>query len=97
MREGSGRAGHGSDEHNCAEFCPTSHGFRVNERPTLWVNYTTAGTLRGCADRVGCLASKSHLRAAIFWFMTFTYLSRKRYLDQLLHGHVTSSLSVTLP
>ncbi len=44
-------AGHGSDENNCAEFCPTSHHFLVNGQEHL-VNFTNAGTTWGCADEV---------------------------------------------
>ncbi|KAK9805085.1 hypothetical protein WJX73_003188 [Symbiochloris irregularis] len=43
--------GHGSDDQNCAEFCPTSHHFSVNGREHL-INFTNAGTAHGCADRV---------------------------------------------
>ncbi|KAK9835916.1 hypothetical protein WJX74_010910 [Apatococcus lobatus] len=43
--------GHGSDENNCAEFCPTSHHFSVNGHEHL-VNFTNAGTTWGCADQV---------------------------------------------
>eukprot|EP00884_Botryococcus_braunii_P002885 jgi/Botrbrau1/12598/Bobra.0169s0126.1 len=43
--------GHGSDEHNCAEFCPTSHHFVINGKEHF-VNYTEAGTNWGCADKV---------------------------------------------
>lgn len=43
--------GHGSDEHNCAEFCPTSHHFIINGKEH-YVNYTEAGTNWGCADKV---------------------------------------------
>ena len=46
--------GHGSDEHNCAEFCPTQHVFVVNGITSLAlsVNFSRAGTTWGCADQV---------------------------------------------
>lgn len=43
--------GHGSDENNCAEFCPTSHHFVVNGKEHSIV-HDEAGTLWSCADRV---------------------------------------------
>ena len=45
------RAGHGSDENQCAEFCVTSHCFRVNG-VEHWVNFTQAGTPWGCTKTV---------------------------------------------
>lgn len=35
-----------------AEFCVTSHRFRVNGRDH-WVNFTAAGTKWGCTYQVG--------------------------------------------
>lgn len=43
--------GHGSDENNCAEFCVTSHHFRINSREYSVASWT-AGSAWGCADRV---------------------------------------------
>lgn len=44
------RAGHGSDDQNCAEFCVTSHTFLVNGVEHTAV-FREAGTEWGCADR----------------------------------------------
>ena len=44
--------GHGSDKHNCAEFCVTSHNFIVNKKYTNTRVFSNAGTPFGCADRV---------------------------------------------
>ena len=44
-------AGHGSDENQCAEFCVTSHCFKVNGAKH-WVNFTQAGTPWGCTKTV---------------------------------------------
>ncbi|XP_072020016.1 uncharacterized protein [Amphiura filiformis] len=41
--------GHGSDENGCGEFCPTSHHFVVNAKHENVKNFSTAGTLLGCA------------------------------------------------
>jgi hypothetical protein len=43
--------GHGSDEHNCAEFCITSHHFKINSREYSVASWT-AGSEWGCAERV---------------------------------------------
>ncbi|KAK9816886.1 hypothetical protein WJX72_006713 [[Myrmecia] bisecta] len=43
--------GHGSDENQCAEFCSTSHHFIING-VEHFVNYTEAGTLLGCTEKV---------------------------------------------
>ncbi|KAG7282946.1 hypothetical protein CRUP_028463 [Coryphaenoides rupestris] len=43
--------GHGSDDHDCAEFCVTSHNFAVNGINNTLV-FHTAGSGLGCAVRV---------------------------------------------
>lgn len=43
--------GHGSDEHGCAEFCPSSHHFEVNGAEFSRA-LGEAGTTWGCADKV---------------------------------------------
>ncbi|KAK9845998.1 hypothetical protein WJX81_008020 [Elliptochloris bilobata] len=43
--------GHGSDDNNCAEFCPTTHTFTVN-RAEHTLNFSVAGTDFGCAAQV---------------------------------------------
>jgi hypothetical protein len=48
-------AGHGSDEFNCAEFCPTSHHFTVNGHEVA-VNFTEAGTQWGCTKHVSMIS-----------------------------------------
>jgi len=43
--------GHGSDENQCGEFCPTSHVFYVNDK--VYNNtFEEAGTQLGCAETV---------------------------------------------
>jgi hypothetical protein len=44
--------GHGSDEHGCAEFCPTSHHLALNGRALPALTFANASALWGCADRV---------------------------------------------
>ncbi|XP_062510323.1 uncharacterized protein LOC134186380 [Corticium candelabrum] len=44
--------GHGSDNHNCAEFCVTSHHFVVNGKYEYVQTFSNAGTPLGCARRV---------------------------------------------
>lgn len=44
--------GHGSDNNNCAEFCPTSHHFVVNNNHTYNRLFKKAGTPIGCANEV---------------------------------------------
>lgn len=53
-------SGHGSDEFNCAEFCPTSHHFLVNGKEVL-VNFTEAGTQWGCTKHVSAKLTDSLL------------------------------------
>jgi Peptide-N-glycosidase F, C terminal/Peptide-N-glycosidase F, N terminal len=45
--------GHGSDEFNCGEFCPTSHHFVVNDNASAQLNrtFSEAGSETGCADQ----------------------------------------------
>jgi hypothetical protein len=60
------RAGHGSDENGCAEFCPTSHHISVNGREHV-LNFTTAGSEWGCTEQVGacpCLRATTSTNAA---------------------------------
>lgn len=42
--------GHGSDEWGCAEFCPTSHTFQINNQQYT-TSFDVAGTPWGCADQ----------------------------------------------
>ena len=44
--------GHGSDNHNCGEFCVTSHRFTVNNRYANVRTFTNPTNPLGCADRV---------------------------------------------
>ncbi|XP_002126251.4 uncharacterized protein LOC100179023 [Ciona intestinalis] len=44
--------GHGSDDHNCAEFCVTTHLFSVNNNSAHSTTFNNAGTPLGCAERV---------------------------------------------
>ena len=48
------RAGHGSDNNNCAEFCPTAHMFAVNGAEHT-LNFSVAGTDFGCTAQVRTL------------------------------------------
>ena len=50
------RAGHGSDNNNCAEFCPTAHTFAVNGAEHT-LNFTVAGTGFGCTAQVRAQSS----------------------------------------
>jgi hypothetical protein len=52
-------AGHGSDNNNCAEFCPTTHTFVVNGAAHT-LNFSVAGEDYGCMAQVPlamCVAS----------------------------------------
>ena len=44
--------GHGSDNHNCAEFCVTSHHFVFNDVHFNNITFDNAGTELGCAAMV---------------------------------------------
>ena len=44
--------GHGSDNHNCGEFCVTSHHFIINGKYQYVQTFSNAGTTLGCARRV---------------------------------------------
>ncbi|KAL6745641.1 PHM/PNGase F domain-containing protein [Haematococcus lacustris] len=45
-------SGHGSDDNNCAEFCPTSHHFTVNGVEEHVASFDTAGSAWGCSQEV---------------------------------------------
>ena len=51
LSEAMSAAGHGSDEFNCAEFCPTSHHFIINGHEMV-VEFKEAGTQGGCTKHV---------------------------------------------
>ena len=56
-------AGHGSDEFNCAEFCPTSHHFTINGEKVA-LNFTEAGTQWGCTKHVSNSLPAEHFLVA---------------------------------
>ncbi len=44
--------GHGSDGHGCGEFCPSEQTFTLNGGAAWSVDFPTAGSRDGCAERV---------------------------------------------
>ena len=61
------RAGHGSDNNNCAEFCPTAHMFAVNGAEHT-LNFTVAGTGFGCTAQVRAVFSSKDSTATVAAF-----------------------------
>ena len=90
-------AGHGSDEFNCAEFCPTSHHFTINGQEVA-LNFTEAGTQWGCTKHVSNfqvinVQSVAHLNPVSVCIIVRCFLTS---MNTMLCDQFFSQMSVTV-